>query len=140
MREGRDTGSVGGLPVGMKFDRKQGLELQKFISSVAEHLLRILKPWDFMLMFSAPCSYHRMAVAVEDCEFEIRDQYAWRFTRRSQFKAVSMDYFVTRKKASRRQKRRVPSNAWGRKTLQLRSQFESILCAQKLRDVAFVAT
>jgi DNA modification methylase len=39
--------------------------------------LRVLKPGGHLLAFSAPRTYHRMAVAIEDAGFEIRDQLQW---------------------------------------------------------------
>ncbi len=38
---------------------------------------RVLKPGGFLLSFSHSRTYHRMAVAVEDAGFEIRDQIMW---------------------------------------------------------------
>lgn len=135
----RGTGAVGGLPIGMKFDANQGTKLQEFILPIAKQLFRIVKPGGFVLMFSAPRLYHRMAIAVEDAGFEIRDQYAWRFTKRSQFKAFSMDHFVLKKeKLSDQEKKAIIKKLDGRKTPQLRPQFESILCAQKPREGTFV--
>ena len=135
----RGTGTVGGLPIGMKFDVNQGLKLQQFMTPIAKELFRIIKPGGFVLMFSAPRLYHRMAIAVEDAGFEIRDQYAWRFTKRSQFKAFSMDHFVLKKECwTDKQKKSVIKELEGRKTPQLRPQFESILCAQKPREGTFV--
>ena len=37
----------------------------------------LLKPGGHLLAFSASRNYHRMAVAIEDAEFEIRDQMMW---------------------------------------------------------------
>jgi site-specific DNA-methyltransferase (adenine-specific) len=39
--------------------------------------LRVLKPGGHLLAFSAPRTYHRMACAIEDAGFEIRDQIMW---------------------------------------------------------------
>lgn len=39
--------------------------------------LRVLKPGGHLLSFGATRTWHRMAVAVEDAGFEIRDQIAW---------------------------------------------------------------
>ena len=132
-------GSVGGLPIGMKFDPKQGKALQEFLTPVFAETLRILKPGGFMLVFSAPRLYHRMAIAAEDSGFEIRDQYAWQFRARAQFKAFTLDHFVRRDSdLSEREKSAVIAALGGRKTPQLRPQFEAILCAQKPRDGTFL--
>ena len=37
----------------------------------------LLKPGGYLLAFSASRNYHRMAVAIEDAGFEIRDQIMW---------------------------------------------------------------
>lgn len=39
--------------------------------------LRVLKPGGHLLSFGASKTYHRMAVAVEDAGFEIRDSIFW---------------------------------------------------------------
>ncbi len=135
----RGTGTVGGLPVGMKFDANQGRRLQDFMVPIAGDLMKILKPGAFAVVFSAPRLVHRMAVAFEDSGFEVRDLYAWRFTRRAQFKAFSMDHFVERRNdMSPSEKRDTIKSLAGRKTPQLRPQFEAVLCVQKPRDGTFV--
>ena len=42
-----------------------------------ELALKLLKPGGHLLAFSASRNYHRMAVAIEDAGFEIRDQMMW---------------------------------------------------------------
>ena len=39
--------------------------------------LRVLKPGGHLIAFSGSRTYHRMAVAIEDAGFEIRDQILW---------------------------------------------------------------
>jgi hypothetical protein len=39
--------------------------------------LRVLKPGGHLIAFSGSRTYHRMAVAIEDAGFEIRDQIMW---------------------------------------------------------------
>ena len=133
------AGVVGGLPIGMRFDRAQGQRLQEFLSPVAARLFRVLKPGAFLLMFAAPRLSHRAAVAVEDAGFEIRDILAWRYTGKAQFKAFTMDHFV-RKRAdmTENEKAEAIRRLDGRRTPQLRPQFEAILCAQKPREGTFV--
>lgn len=41
--------------------------------------LRVLKPGGHLLSFSGTRTYHRMAVAIEDAGFEIRNQICWTF-------------------------------------------------------------
>jgi DNA modification methylase len=40
-------------------------------------VLRVLKPGGHIVAFSGTRTYHRMAVAIEDAGFEVRDQLAW---------------------------------------------------------------
>ena len=40
-------------------------------------VLRVLKPGGHVVAFSGTRTYHRMAVAIEDAGFEIRDQLGW---------------------------------------------------------------
>ena len=42
-------------------------------------VLRVLKPGGHMVAFSGTRTYHRMACAIEDAGFEIRDQIGWAF-------------------------------------------------------------
>ena len=42
-----------------------------------EQALRVLKPGGHLIAFSGSRTYHRMAVAIEDAGFEIRDQILW---------------------------------------------------------------
>jgi len=39
--------------------------------------LRVLKPGGYLLSFAGSRTYHRMAVNIEDADFEIRDQIMW---------------------------------------------------------------
>ena len=41
--------------------------------------LRVLKPGGHLLSFSGTRTYHRMAVAIEDAGFEVRNQLCWAF-------------------------------------------------------------
>jgi len=134
----RATGAVGGLPVGMRFDPRQGRALQEFILRVGEAMIRAMKPGAFAVVFSQPRLAHRMASGLEDAGFEIRDLYAWRFTRRAQFKAFTMDHFVDRMDRPRREREAIKLHLGGRKTPQLRPQFETMILAQKPREGTFV--
>ncbi len=44
-----------------------------------EECFRVLKPGGYLLAFSDTIKYHRLAVAVEDAGFEIRDSLHWSF-------------------------------------------------------------
>lgn len=48
-----------------------------FRTEVWRQCLRVLKPGGYLLSFSAAKNYHRMAMAIEDSGFEIRDQIMW---------------------------------------------------------------
>ena len=134
----RGTGSVGGLPVGMKFDPKQGKDLQEFINKVGHLLMPIMKHGSFGVFFSQPRLSHRLAVALEDVGFEIRDIMAWRYTKRAQFKAFSMNHFIDRLDISKNSKKIMKLNADNRKTPQLRPQFEAMVLVQKPRIGTFL--
>ena len=132
------AGVVGGLPVGMKFDKEKGIELEKFYKRVSIEIYKVLKPGGYFLSFSQPRLFHRMAVGVEKAGYEIRDQYVWHYKRKSQMKAFSMEHFVDRKKISDLEKDEFKKKLGGRKTPQLRPQFESIMLAQKPKQGTFI--
>ena len=134
----RGTGTVGGLPVGMKFDPKQGIALQSFMEPISEELLRILMPGGFFICFSQPRLFHRLGIAVENAGFEIRDMYAWHYTKRAQFKAFSMTHFVKKMGLPPKEEKAVIRELRGRKTPQLRPQFEALLLAMKPKEGSFV--
>lgn len=50
-----------------------------FAAEFWAEVLRVLKPGGHVLAFSGTRTYHRMAVAIEDAGFEIRDQAAWTY-------------------------------------------------------------
>lgn len=50
---------------------------QKFNTIWAKEALRVLKPGGHLLSFGGTRTYHRMACAIEDAGFEIRDQIMW---------------------------------------------------------------
>lgn len=127
---------VGSLPVGMKFDPQQGRDLQKFIGRVSAEVFRILKPGGFYLSFSQGRLYHRMAVAIEDCGFEIRDMLVWK--REGQAKAFSQDHFVRKMNLTEEEKIRILSSLNGRKTPQLKGTSEPVVLAQKPKEGTFI--
>jgi site-specific DNA-methyltransferase (adenine-specific) len=51
--------------------------LQDWYFSWAVEALRVLKPGGYLLAFGGSRTYHRMACAIEDAGFEIRDQIMW---------------------------------------------------------------
>ena len=50
----KGTGAVGGLPAGMKFNPRQGRNLQAFMTPVGGLILKSLKPGAFAAVFSQP--------------------------------------------------------------------------------------
>ncbi len=44
-----------------------------------EEVLRVMKPGAHLIAFSGTRTYHRLACAIEDAGFEIRDQLAWAY-------------------------------------------------------------
>lgn len=50
-----------------------------FCSETWAEVLRVLKPGGHLLAFGAPRNYHRLACAVEDAGFEVRDCLMWVF-------------------------------------------------------------
>jgi site-specific DNA-methyltransferase (adenine-specific) len=48
-----------------------------FRPDVWRECLRVLKPGGYLLSFSGARTYHRLACAIEDAGFEIRDQLLW---------------------------------------------------------------
>lgn len=50
-----------------------------FAAEFWSEVLRVLKPGGHVVAFSGTRTYHRMAVAIEDAGFEIRDQLAWMY-------------------------------------------------------------
>jgi len=63
-------------PYGLGFMGKQWDALPPG-REVFEECLRVLKPGGHLLAFGGSRTYHRLAVAVEDAGFEIRDQIMW---------------------------------------------------------------
>lgn len=53
----RATGGIGGLPVDMKFDPRQGRAFQDFIASAGKEFIRVLKPGAFTLTFANLASF-----------------------------------------------------------------------------------
>jgi site-specific DNA-methyltransferase (adenine-specific) len=50
-----------------------------FRSETWAEVLRVLKPGGHLIAFSGTRTYHRMAVAIEDAGFEVRDMIAWHY-------------------------------------------------------------
>ena len=128
---------IGGLPVGMKFDRKQGENLQKFLAPLCEEFMRILKPGGFCVLFSQGRLYHRAAMALDLAGFEIRDMLVWKYE--GQAKAFSQNHFIRKDKTmSESEKQKLIEELDGLKTPQLKPQIEPMVLAQKPKEGTFV--
>jgi DNA modification methylase len=55
----------------------EGRKFQAFCDDWAAEALRVLKPGGHLVAFGGTRTYHRMACAIEDAGFEIRDQLGW---------------------------------------------------------------
>jgi len=95
----RNQYAVKSLPSGMKFDREQGNRFYAWYLDVSKEIFRVLKPGGFFFSFSSPRLYHRMASAIDDAGFEIRDGFMWLYTQ-NQAKAMSVDHFIKKLKIS----------------------------------------
>ncbi len=131
------AGVIGGRPIGMKFDRQQGYRFQEFMAPVSDEVFRVLKPGGFFVAFSQARLYHRLAAAIEDSGFEIRDMLAWKHE--GQAKAFTQDHFIKKmKNLTDSQKVSMIESLRGRKTPQLKPQIEPMAFAQKPRVGTFV--
>lgn len=61
----------------VKLDKNRGSAFQLWCGEWAEEVFRVLKPGGHVLSFGGSRTYHRMACAIEDAGFEIRDQIMW---------------------------------------------------------------
>jgi site-specific DNA-methyltransferase (adenine-specific) len=109
------------LPAGMKFDPQQGRDLQRRYAAVSDEAYRVLKPGGFFLPFSSPRLAHRMAVAVEDAGFHVRDMFIWLY-KEGRAKGFSLAHFAQKRGEA------LPKE-W--KTPQVRGNCEPIVVAQK---------
>ena len=128
---------VKSLPAGMKFDRSQGLRFYDWYLKVAQAIYRVLKPGGFFFSFSSPRLYHRLASAVDDAEFLLRDCFLWIYTQ-NQVKAMSLNHFIDKMKIEKGEKERLKKRLSGWKTPQIKSCFEPIVMAQKPADGTFL--
>lgn len=56
---------------------KTGPVFQQFMHAMACEALRVLKPGGHLVAFAGTRTYHRLACAVEDAGFEVRDMLSW---------------------------------------------------------------
>jgi site-specific DNA-methyltransferase (adenine-specific) len=122
--------TIKSLPAGMKFERDQGLRFYEWYLKISKELFRVIKPGGFFFSFSSPRLYHRMASAVDDSGFEIRDMFMWLYTQ-NQMKAMSLDHFIEKMDIDEKSKTKLKKKLNGWKTPQIKSCFEPIVMAQK---------
>jgi len=125
------------LPPGMKFDPNQGRRMYEWYLEVSRELLRVLKPGGFFFSFSSPRLLHRMACAVEDAGFHIRDTFLWLYTQ-NQPKAMGVAHFIERMPLSEDTKQSLKERLSGWKTPQVKSCYEPIIVAQKPYEGTFL--
>ena len=129
--------AIKSLPAGMKFDREQGKKFYTWYLKIAEEIFRILKPGGFFFSFSSPRLYHRMASAIDDAGFEIRDAFMWLYTQ-NQAKAMGVDHFINKMNIYEKTKQKIKEKFSGWKTPQIKSCFEPIAMAQKPTDETYL--
>ena len=79
-RDGTAKVAVCLCPDGGRFPNTRAVEMRAFqdwCAAWAAECLRVLKPGGHMLAFGGSRTWHRLAAAVEDAGFEIRDSIAW---------------------------------------------------------------
>ncbi|MGB9590765.1 MAG: DNA-methyltransferase, partial [Candidatus Hydrothermia bacterium] len=125
------------LPPGMKFDKEQGKRFYEWYLKISKEIYRVLKPGGFFFSFSSPRLYHRMASAVDDAGFLIRDCFIWLYVQ-NQPKAMSLDHFIDRLDCDGETKSTLKEKFSGWKTPQVKSCFEPIVMAQKDYEKTFL--
>ena len=131
------AGFTHSLTPGMKFDPKQGARFQEFMAPISAEIYRVLVPGGFYVAFSQARLYHRLAIAVEEAGFEMRDMLAWVY-HSGQGKAFSQDHFIDRMPITDVEKARIKAAIGGRKTPMLKPMIEPMTLAQKPRQGTFV--
>lgn len=129
--------AVKSLPAGMKFDREQGKRFYEWYLKISEKVFKILKPGGFFFSFSSPRLFHRMASAMDDAGFEIRDAFLWIYTQ-NQVKAMSLDHFIKKMKIDEKSKEKLRKRLEGWKTPQIKSCYEPIAVGQKPTSDTFL--
>jgi len=129
--------TVKSLPPGMKFDKEQGKRFYEWYFKISKELYRVLKPGGFFFSFSSPRLYHRMASAVDDAGFLIRDCFIWLYTQ-NQPKAMSLNHFIDKLDWDKKTKIELKEKLNGWKTPQIKSCFEPIVMAQKEYEKTFL--
>src|SRR3989338_573358 len=129
--------TIKSLPAGMKFDREQGRRFYSWYLEISKEVFRVLKPGGFFFSFSSPRLYHRMACAIDDVGFEIRDAFIWLYTQ-NQAKAMGLDHLINKMEIDQSEKNKIREKLNGWKTPQIKSCFEPIAMAQKPVDQTYL--
>lgn len=74
---GHSTSAGPYLAAGVDSVRVAGRPFQAWCEQWAAECLRVLKPGGMMLSFGGTRTWHRLACAIEDSGFEVRDSIAW---------------------------------------------------------------
>lgn len=128
---------VGGMPVGMKFDKMQSKRFFEFSMRCFSEYMRVIKPGGFVISFSQARLYHSLAMAAEMNDFEVRDMLGWCYE--GQAKAFSQDHFIKKRKdISEEEKQVIIKALGGRKTPQLKPMIEPMVLAQKPKEGTYV--
>ena len=100
--------------------------------SVWEECLRVLKPGGHVLAFGGSRTFHRMAVAIEDAGFEIRDSIAWMYG--SGFpKSLDVSKAIDKSKGKNRE-RQLEFTAWMRA-----SGLTATICDNLLKEAGHIS-
>ena len=75
--QGHSTSAGPYLASGVDSVRVAGRPFQEWCEAWSRECLRVLKPGGHMLAFGGTRTWHRLACAVEDAGFEMRDSLAW---------------------------------------------------------------
>jgi len=129
--------TIKSLPSGMKFDREQGKRFYNWYLEISKEIFRALKPGGFFFSFSSPRLYHRMASAIDDVGFEIRDSFMWLYTQ-NQAKAMGLDHLIRKMDVDKKTKEKIKEKLNGWKTPQIKSCFEPIAMAQKPTEQTYL--
>lgn len=95
--ERKNNSHIKHLPKGMKFDKKQVVNLHNFYSKLGKILIKKMKPSGFFLSFSSPRLYHAIAMACDCSGFEVRDMINWVYTQ-SMPKGMSISHIIKKNK------------------------------------------
>ncbi|AGK87348.1 DNA methyltransferase [Mycobacterium phage PattyP] len=102
-----------------------GAAFQEWSTQWASECLRVLKPGGHLLAFGGPRTWHRLAAAIEDAGFEVRDSIAWLYG--SGFpKSLDVSKAIDKAAGAEREVRQW--QGWG---TTLKPAFEPIVVARK---------